>query len=246
MRFPTVRGWLALLAASLLLGCETTPVGNSAALVDLDKEWVSLYQQRLAGQPVTDQFVQLSSRAEQRGDANQDSDPATAAGFYRIAATTAWTAGPPRNQRLITLRDKGDGVCAKVASDPGQQPRDCAFIRVAPDLATLDQQAAATKSLVSAGATLDGANLVKAKSVADTTSKSIRRVLEGRPPPASQSKSFDDYIARNLNTAFCNLQGLVGLPSTATDEELQPLIASAKAAQDALRSASISTQCSAG
>lgn len=246
MRFPTVRGWLALLAASLLLGCGTSPVGNSVALIDLDKEWVSLYQQRLAGQPVTDQFVQLSSRAEQRGDATKDSDPATAAGFYRIAATTAWTAGPPRNQQLLTLRDKGDGVCAKVAADPAQQPRDCAFIRIAPDLATLDQQAAATKSLVGAGATLDGANLAKAKSVADTTSKSIRRVIEGRPPPASQSQSFDDYIARNLNTAFCNLQGLVGLPSSATDAELKPLIASAKAAQDALRGASISTQCSAG
>jgi len=246
MRFPTVHGWLVLMGAFLLLGCETSPVGNSVALIDLDKEWVSLYQQRLDGQPVTDQFVQLSTRAEQRGDATKDSDPATAAGFYRIAATTAWTAGPPRNQQLLTLRDKGDGVCAKVTTDPAQQPRDCAFIRVAPELATLGQQAAATRALRDSGATLDGANLVKARSVADTTSKSIRRVLEGRPPPASQSKSFDDYIVQNLNSAFCNLQGLVGLPSTATDEELQPLIASAKAAQDALRGASISTQCPTG
>jgi hypothetical protein len=110
----------------------------------------------------------------------------------------------------------------------------------------LDQQAVATRTLVSSGATLDGANLAKAKSVADTTLRSIRRVIAGRPPAASQSTSFDDYLARNLNTAFCNLQGLVGLPSSATDAELQPLIASAKAAQDALRGASITTQCSAG
>lgn len=246
MRAPMVRGWLVLFAVSLLLGCETSPVGNSVALIDLDKEWVSLYQQRLAGQPVTDQFVQLSQRAEQRGDATSGTDPATAAGFYRIAATTAWTAGPPRNQQLVTLRDKGAAVCTKLTPDPAQQPRDCAFIRVAPELATLDQQAAAAKALLNAGATLDGANLVKAKSVADTSSKSIRRVIEGRPPPATQSKSFDDYIARNLNTAFCNVQGVVGLPSSATDEELQPLIASAKAAQDALRGANISTQCPIG
>lgn len=246
MRVPMIRRWLVLMGASLLLGCETAPVGNSIALIDLDKQWAGLYQQRLAGQPVTDQFVEVSKLAEQRGDATKDTDPATAAGFYRIAATTAWTAGPPRNQQLVTLRDKGDGVCAKVTPDPAQQPRDCAFIRVAPELATLDQQAAATKALLNAGATLDGANLVKAKSVADTTSKSIRRVIEGRPPPASQSKSFDDYIARNLNTAFCNVQGLVGLPSGATAAELQPLIASARAAQDALRGASISTQCPTG
>jgi hypothetical protein len=246
MRVPMIRSWLVLLGAGLLLGCETSPVGNSVALIDLDKQWASLYQKALAGEPVADQFVQLSQLAEQRGDATQATDPATAAGFYRIAATTAWTAGPPRNQQLVTLRDKGAAVCAKVAPDPAQQPRDCAFIRVAPELATLDQQAVATQALVHAGATLDGANLVKAKSVADTTSKSIRRVLDGRPPPASQSKSFDDYIARNLNTAFCNVQGLVGLPSGATDDELQPLIASAKAAQDALQGASISTQCPTG
>jgi hypothetical protein len=246
MRVPMIRRWLVLSGALLLLGCETSPVGNSVALIDLDKQWVSLYQQRLAGQPVADQFVEVSKRAEQRGDETSATDPATAAGFYRIAATTAWTAGPPRNQQLVTLRDKGEGVCSKVTPDPAQQPRDCAFIRIAPELAILDQQAAATKALVSAGATLDGANLTKAKSVADTTSKSIRRVIAGRPQPASQSKSFDDYLARNLNTAFCNVQGLVGLPSSATDAELQPLIASAKAAQDALHGASISTQCSAG
>lgn len=246
MSVPMIRSWLVLAGACLLLGCETSPVGNSVALIDLDKQWAGLYQQRLAGQPVTDKFVELSKLAEQRGDATKDTDAATAAGFYRIAATTAWTAGPPRNQQLITLRDKGDGVCAKVAPDPAQQPRDCAFIRVAPDLATLDQQAVATKALLDAGATLDGANLAKATSVADTTSKSIRRVLAGRPPPDSQSKSFDEYIARNLSTAFCNMQGLVGLPSSATDAQLQPLIASAKAAQDALRGASISTQCPTG
>lgn len=246
MRLPIVRGWLLLLGVSLLLGCETSPVGNSVALIDLDKQWVSLYQQRLDGQPVTEQFVDLSKLAEQRGDATKDADAATAAGFYRIAATTAWTAGPPRNQQLVTLRDKGDAVCTKIATDPARQPRDCAFIRVSPELATLGQQAAATRALVTANATLDGANLVKARNVADTTSKSIRRVIDGLPPPASQSKSFDDYIAQNVNAAFCNLQGLVGLPSSATDEELQPLIASAKSAQDALRGASISTQCAAG
>ena len=144
-------------------------MGTSVALIDLDKEWNSLYQQRLAGQSVTDQLVKVSTTAEQRGDATSATDPATAAGFYRIAATTAWTAGPPRNQQLLTLRDKGEGVCAKVNPDPAQQPRDCSFIRIAPELAILDQQAAATKALVSAGATLDGANLTKAKSVADTT-----------------------------------------------------------------------------
>jgi hypothetical protein len=246
MRVTTIRSWLVLAGAFLLLGCETSPLGTSVTLIDLDKEWVNLYQQRLAGQLVADQFVQLSTRAEQRGDATKDRDPATAAGFYRIAATTAWTAGPPRNEQLIVLRDKGNGVCARVNLDTAQQPRDCAFIRLAPELATLDQQAVATHALVSSGATLDGANLAKAKSVADTTSKSIRRVLEGRPPPSSQSKSFDDYVVKNLNTAFCNVQGLVGLPSSAADDELQPLIASAKAAQDALQAASISTQCSAG
>jgi hypothetical protein len=241
-----IRRWLVLLGASLLLGCETATVGNSVALIDLDKEWVSLYQQRVAGQAVPDQFAVLSKRAEQHGDATKDTDPATAAGFYRIAATTAWTAGPPRNQQLVTLRDKGDGVCAKVAPDPARQPRDCAFIRISPELATLDQQAAATKALRNSGATLDGENLVKAKSLADTTSKSIRRVIDGRPPADSQSKTFDDYLARNLNTAFCNVQGLVGLPSRATDAELQPLLDSKDAAEAALRGASISTQCPTG
>jgi len=243
MSVSMTRNWLVLSGALLLLGCETSPVGNAVSLMELDKQWVSLYQQRLGGQSVTDQFVKVSTTAEQRGDATSATEPATAAGFYRIAATTAWTAGPPRNQQLITLRDKGEGVCAKVNPDPGQQPRDCSFIRVAPDLAILDQQAAATKALVSAGATLEGANLTKAKSVADTTSKSIQRVIANRPPPDSQSKSFDDYLAQNLNIAFCNVQGLVGLPNSGGAEALQPLIASARTAQAALQGASISTQC---
>src|SRR5688572_5235643 len=248
MKFPTVRVLLVACAASLLFACETASTLDSAALIDLDKQWVALYQKRLeaaqgntSAAAINDELARLSKDAEERGDASS-ADPATAAAFYRIAATSAWTSGRLRNEALVALRDKGNAVCEKLAADPSAQPRDCAFIRLAPDLASLDQSAAEAKGI----ATLDGANLTRATKVVDTMTTSIERVLRDRPAPGAQSKSFDDYIAVNLNAAWCTIQGLVGRPSSASSATLESLVAKGKTARDALRAQSISTQCRIG
>lgn len=241
-----MRSLIFLCAASLLLACETTTVRESATLIELDKEWVTLYQKKLSGgdAAINDQLAQLSTRAEQSGDATSDAEPATAAGFYRIAATTAWTAGPPRNAQVLSIRDKGNATCTKLAADPASQPRDCAFIRVAPGLATLDQQAAEVKAIRDA-ATLSSADLHKAERVASTLTQSIQRVLQERPAPASQSKSFDDYIKLNLNRGYCLLPGLVGRvqSNSPPQDQMDRIIASARTARDALQAATISTAC---
>jgi hypothetical protein len=245
MRFRTLRASLVVCAAVSLFACETAPVLDSAELIKLDKEWIALYERKAGGAAVDDELANLSTRAERRGDIASASDPATAAGLYRIAVTGAWTAGPPRNAQVLSLRDKGNAVCTKVAADPAAQPRDCAFIRVAPGLATLDEQAAVVKAIRDAGATLSVADINKAESVAQTLAQSIQRVLRDRPAPASQSKSFDEYIELNLNRSFCMLPGLVGRVSSNSppQDQMQRIIASAKSAQDALRAADISTAC---
>jgi hypothetical protein len=244
MTFQAVRVSLLACGASLLFACETPAVLDSAALIDLDKEWVTLYQSSATGTVAKDRLAQLSVRAEQRGDTASATDPATAAGFYRIAATSGWTAGPPRNSQVLVLRDKGDVVCTRIAADPGAQPRDCAFIRVAPGLATLDEQAAEVKALRDAGA-LGTAEINKAERVVQTLTQSIQRVLQDRPAPASQSKSFDEYLELNLNRSFCMLPGLVGRVSSNSPpaDQMERIVASAKAAQAALQAASISTAC---
>lgn len=241
-----MRSLIILSAASLLFACETTAIRESATLIELDKEWVTLYQKKLNGGDATinDQLATLSARAEQSGDAASATDPATAAGFYRIAATTAWTAGPPRNTQVLSIRDKGNATCTQIAADAASQPRDCAFIRVAPGLATLDQQATEVKAIRDA-ATLSSADIDKAERVAGTLTQSIQRVLQERPAPAAQSKSFDDYIQLNLNRGYCMLPGLIGrVQSNAPpQDQMDRIVASARAARDALQAATISTAC---
>ncbi len=254
MRFPTIRGALFLFAASLLLACETAPVKSSIALIDLDKEWVGLYEKRLdaaranSATPadINNQLAQLSVRAEQGGnDAAEGTDSATAAAFYRIAVTAAWTAGPPRNTRVLPLRDKGTAVCARLAADPAAQPRDCALIRVAPELATLEAQTAEVRAIRDAAAPLVSADFNEAERVTNTMTQSIQRVLRERPAPASQAKSFDDYIELNLNRGFCTLPGLMGRVRSHSppQDQMQRILASANAAQDALKAANVSTAC---
>ena len=250
MKRTTLRLLFVAWSASLLFACETASTLDSATLIQLDQKWIALYQKRLeavqgntSAAMIDADLEQLSEDAEKRGnEASAANDPATAAGFYRIAATSAWTSGRLRNDALLALRDKGNEVCAKVAADPSAQPRDCAFIRLAPDLAALDQSAAEAKSI----ATLDGANLARATNVVDAMTKSIERVLRDRPTPGVQSKSFDDYIAVNLNAAWCTIQGLVGRPSNSSAAALESLVAKGRTARDALRAQSISTQCRIG
>ncbi|MET0657417.1 MAG: hypothetical protein ABW110_04575 [Steroidobacteraceae bacterium] len=246
-----IRALLVVCGASLLLACNPTVVRNSVSLIDLDKEWVGLYEQRLKAErenpgtaaAINSRLADLSERAEQHGDASE-SDPATAAGFYRIAATSAWAAGPPRNTRVLPIRDKGTAVCTKLAADPMSQPRDCAFIRIAPELATLDAQAAAVKTLRDA-VTLSAPEFAKAEQVASTMTQVIQRIVQERPTPGAQSTSFDEYIQLNLNRGFCMLPGLVGHVASHSPppDQMQRIVASAQSAQSALQGANISTAC---
>ncbi|CAM9728075.1 unnamed protein product, partial [Phaeothamnion confervicola] len=126
-----------------------TPAVN---LIQLDNEWARTYSARLEAERANPDFLlsmtssasfdaqlaDLSTRAEKKGDATSVKDPATAVGFYRVAAAAAWKSDTARESQVLPISDKGIRACESLPNRDESQPRDCAFIRLVPKLASLD------------------------------------------------------------------------------------------------------------
>ncbi|MEJ1963391.1 MAG: hypothetical protein WDO56_18290 [Gammaproteobacteria bacterium] len=254
---PAVRAvaFAAVLAGALAMAsCTTTsPVVSSASLIDLDKEWTTLYTGKLdaettaagSGASFNARLADLSTRAEAQGDALSASNAATAVGFYRIAATSAWKAGAPRDTQVLPIRDKGAAACARLPQGDASQPRDCAFIKVAPFLAALDARAVEIQALRDAGTTLPANRWEAVETVTRDVAGLMKNVLETRAAAGDPSASFDSYLKFNLTREFCMLQGLVGrfAASDPPEDRKRRVIEAAREAQGALQNATVSTTC---
>src|SRR5262245_12942769 len=107
----------ALISLALALAACAAP----ATLIQLDNEWARTYQARVEAERSNPdflttlttsasfdaQFADLSARAEKAGDAVLAKDPATAVGFYRVAAAAAWKSGTARETQVLPISDKG-------------------------------------------------------------------------------------------------------------------------------------------
>jgi hypothetical protein len=245
-----------LVGAVALSACGTArSVSDSASILSFENEWTALYQQTVevsrggAGDivAVRSGLKSLSERAEAQGDnASRSSDFAKAVSFYRIAATSAWQAGPPRNTAVLTVQEKGSAACAKLPQGEASQPRDCAFIRMAPSLAALDAKARKMEELRDAGPIIPANRLNEAEGVVSDVGDLTKSILDARTMAGAQSTSFDDYVKLNLNREFCTLQGFVGRISGSAPpaDQKQRVIDAARAVQANLQRAAISTACS--
>ena len=259
--FRKTRAAHAALLAAVLVGAVTLSacgtaqsVSDSASILSFEDEWTALYKQTVdvsrngAGDiaAVRSGLKSLSERAEAQGDtASRGSDFAKAVSFYRIAATSAWQAGPPRDTAVLSVQEKGSAACAKLPQGDASQPRDCAFIRMAPALAALDAKARKMEALRDAGPTIPANRMSEAEGVVSDVGDLTKSILEARTMAGAQSTSFDDYVKLNLNREFCSLQGFVGRFSGSAPpaDQKQRVLEVARAVQTNLRNASISTAC---
>jgi hypothetical protein len=258
MKFATSNPMRAVLVCALLAsGCSSTPVTAPVTLIELDKEWASTYASKLeadraspaangnGASPFDSKLADLSVRAEKQGDALLATDPATAAGFYRIAATSAWKSGAVREAQVLPIRDKGVRACEALPNRDASQPRDCALIRIAPLLATLDVKTREVQALRDAGETIPADKLHATQIVTSDVAALIKEVLNMRATVTSLPESFDDYLKLSLNREFCMLQGLTGrfAASAPTEAQKARVIEAVRGAQTSLRNAAISTTC---
>lgn len=254
MRF-TPRLPVALLLSVLVLSACAAPV----ALIQLDNEWARTYTAKLEAERANPDFLlsltssasfdaqltDLSQRAEKQGDAVGSKDPATALGFYRIAAAAAWKSGTARETQVLPISDKGVRACDALPNRDASQPRDCSFMRVVPQLASLDVKAREIGALRDAGAQIPEAQLPRAIAVTAEVTTLMENVLETRAASASMPPSFGDYLKLNLNGEFCTLQGLFGRvsasnPSPEQKNRMRDLLAGTQAK---LQGAGIPTTC---
>lgn len=246
----SMRNLVMVLAVLAIAGCETPKrLDESASIVDLDKELVELYSEKLAspetaGSATTARLAGLATRAGRRGDAASDNPP-SAVSFYRIAATAAWTAGPPHNTAVPDLSEKGTAACARLPNGDASQPRDCAVLKMAPNLALLDAKAESVRKLRDSGPIAALNSQEEAASLTEDVSMQIRKVLEVRSAAGPQAESFEQYLKANLNGHFCMLQGLVGrFAASAPSEELMARARTAlRSAQASLRTAEMPVTC---
>lgn len=240
---------VALLAAAAVPSCKT--VAGSANVIKLDKELDGLYQQRIeaerttpgSGAALSGKLANLSQRAEKEG--NAATDPATAAALYRIAATAAWTAGPPRNTQVLPVSDKGTKACEKLPNGPASQPRDCALLKVAPLLAGLDEKQTEIGRLRGTSTTIPAASLNDAAAATKDVTLLMKQVLAARTTFVPAAQPFDDYLKHRLTGQFCTLQRFVGqIDASMPPEELMKGVTdAARDAQSSLQGAAISTAC---
>jgi hypothetical protein len=240
-----------LLVALVIAGCSTTGVREPAGILGLDQQLAQLLERKSSGsgavtadaQSIDAKLGALADTAVSRGDTA--AEPPSAVSFYRIAATAAWGAGPPHNTRLLPISDKGSAACARLPGGDASQPRDCALLRLAPTLATLDDQSATVRRLRDAGATIPASQLPAAGDAVNGVSRGIKALLEKRSALGALPESFDDYLKVNLNGRFCMIQGLVGRmdASGASAEQMERVKSPAREAQAALRASSVPTTC---
>jgi hypothetical protein len=245
----SLRNLVIALAVLAIAGCEVPKkLGESASIIDFDKELAALYSAKLtpgnAGADTSAQLAKLATRAAQQGDAAADNVP-SAVSFYRIAATAAWAAGPPHDSGVPDLSEKGAGACAKLPHGDASQPRDCAVLKMAPDLALLDAKAVAVQKLRDASPLIPQASFDAAASLAEDMSTGIGKVLEARSAAGPQAESFEQYLKVAVNGHFCTLQNLVGrLANSNPPEGLKARAITAKSkAQASLLAASVPINC---
>jgi len=242
-------GILVSALAVLIIGCETTTgVAGSASIIDLDKELVELYREKLDAtdaQPAANsRLADLAARAGRQGDASAGNPP-SAVRFYRIAATPAWAAGPPHNTQGPDLSEKGSAACGRLPNGDASQPRDCAVLKMAPNLALLDATALDVRKLRDAGQTIPPASFDHAVRLSEDVSLQVRKILEARSAAGAQAESFEQYLQSNLNAEFCMLQGLVGRFAASSPPEplMERMRTAARDAQGSLRAAGVPTAC---
>jgi len=246
-----ITGSILALALSVFagVGCETTGVTGSLNIKDLDDKLVALYQEKLAatGDARADanrKLADVAKLAAGQGDA-ATANPSSAASFYRIAATAAWAAGPPQNTNVPDLSDKGAGACARLPNGDASQPRDCLVLKMAPNLALLDEKAEDVRKLRDAAATIPSNSFDAATSLSEDVSTQIRKVVDARTAAGPQSESFDQYLHTNLNGQFCMLQGMLGRFALSSPPEplLERVRAAVRDGRAALTTARMSTTC---
>jgi hypothetical protein len=238
----------ALVGAVLSTSCGTVQsVGDSADILSFEKEWTGLYQQ-LPTDPasVRPKLTSLSERAEAQGDAAASrNDLAKAVSFYRIAATSAWQAGPPRDTAVLTLQQKGSAACAKLPQRDASQPRDCALIKMTPSLATLDAKARKVEELRDAEPTILAGRLNEAESVVRDVTSLTQVLLDARSLAGALSDSFDDYMKLNFTREYCIVEGFTGHFgwSNPPADQHQRVNDMGIAMRHSLESARVSTSC---
>ncbi|HTU64889.1 MAG TPA: hypothetical protein VMF52_02975 [Steroidobacteraceae bacterium] len=246
---------LAVGALSVLLtGCPTGSLKNSVDIIALNNQLIDLIRQRDATPPpsadvmasLTSKLADISDTARKEGDAAEAAaKPSAAASLYQIAAIAAWSAGPPTNNRLLSLSDKGISACDKLPGGGAAQSGDCVVLRLGPGLATLDSHADAAERLNDLKRKLKPAELPTAIQTALDTASTLKLVVDQHAAAASLPEDFEKVFQPNLRARFCSLQGLVGLISgsgvdTPTEERVG---AAAFSAQEAMRGAGIATTC---
>jgi len=246
---------VGLLSYVVLLSACPGPVG----LIQLDNEWARTYAARLEAEranpdfllSLTDsasfdaQLADLSARAEKQGDAALAKDPATAAGLYRVAVAAAWKSGTVRETQVVPISDKGIRACESLPNKDASQPRDCAFIRLVPQLAALDVKGREVRALMVLAPPVPPEKLAAELDVAGKISGLMAEVLALLAAAPSPSASFSGYVKLNLAAEFCTLQGLSGRffssgPSTEQQERMRTFV---RGAESKLQDAGISTTC---
>ena len=166
--------------ALTLAGCSTTGVKEPAGILALDRQLTELLAKKGTAAPAAEspqgvdaQLGALADTALARADAS--TEPPAAVSFYRIAATAAWGAGPPHNTRLLPISDKGAAACARLPNADASQPRDCALLRLAPTLSTLDDRSDAVRRLRDAGPTIPANQLPAAVDAVALRRRLIRK-----------------------------------------------------------------------
>jgi hypothetical protein len=255
-----------LSAACLLAGCAA-PLG----LIQLDNEWAQTYAAKLeverqnpdaflavmtSSAQIEAKLADLSARAEKAGDAARAGDPATAVGLYRVAAAAAWKSGPARESQVPTIGDKGVDACAHLPKQDASQPRDCAFIRLVPQLALYDVKARELFALQGAtipadklAGTLDLVASISGPPAGETASPGIMdRMLEVFGSTAPLPQSLRAYVAVNLTTEYCALTGMLGHFgfSNPSPDQMQRMRVLVGAATEKMKAAGVPTACPAG
>jgi hypothetical protein len=140
MRLKSALAVVALGAS--LAACDSIRVDQ------LDREFVDIYkakvgfqeQQGMFGIPegVDQQFAELSDQALAEAGKLGDDKIHQKIGFLRVAAFSAWQAGPKGKPNAPAIA--GNTACMALEKTPNraQMPRDCAIIRIAEPLARKD------------------------------------------------------------------------------------------------------------
>jgi len=247
--------------AATLVSCALalSACASAVSLIQLDNEWARTYTARLETERANPDFLvsmtssasfdaqlaDLSARAEREGDAALAKDPPMAVGFYRVAAAAAWKSGTARETQVLPISDKGIRACESLPKKDASQPRDCAFIRLVPELASLDVKMREINGLRTAGPQIPADKFSRTVAVTGEVTSLMGQVLSVSAAAVSPPKSFSDYVAINLNAEFCNLQGLTGrfASSNPPPEQKAQMSDLVNAAEQKLQAAGVSTTC---